>query len=693
MEPRFFDPSSEAYAPVLSTNEAVAALGPPSTTPRRRSNASSIDDTALLGRSSTSVRTSGTVSPAVATAAGTAAASAMPSGAHAAAIDSAGTAAPAAALSNDHSDDGIDLHPAAASHVSDLDAMAAASAAEADLERLVTQFESFRQSFWTLHGQCEAVMDPIRRAHTALRARRLESERKLKAMRERPLKIVRLNVGGTHFDVSEHVLRQHQGCFFDVMLDEYFTLDRDETGAIFIDRDPHLFREVLHFLRTGDVASILRRTAHTTTTIASGGAAGVDVPPEELKPNAEEVRRLAEEARFYGLDLLYMQLSTDRLVWRRQGEHHLVDGDIPSPRCFTAAELVGDSAVYLFGGCTADDKFFDAFYALRVDETSAMVPVEPEAPAVAAATAAGQSSHVGGSDAAAGGTAAPMTGSGGTAPAEMRRVQHFSWTRIRPKYGTAPAPRSGHTMNHIDGHLVVMFGNNSSAMVPGCHAFNIYAGGWTAVVSVGEPIAPRSGHTVTVVDGKMYLIGGKQIFPTMRTYNDLLVGEFNPKNCNITWKPAPVTTELERRAYHTAVAHQKQVFVFGGIVNNVYCRDLCSYDTVGGVWRTYAQGNPPLYNPTHARSGHIAVVHGSEMYVFGSYSEEGNEMVLQCLDLETLAWRTVRTTAAGPPRRAAPSGVILPADVSRAQLPQLLVFGGFDLPARRCFNEVYTITI
>ena len=249
-------------------------------------------------------------------------------------------------------------------------------------------------------------------------------------------------------------------------------------------------------------------------------------------------------------------------------------------------------------------------------------------------------------------------------------------------------------MELVDGHLIVMYGNNSSAMVPNLYAFSIVAGGWTQLVSMGDTVSPRSGHTVTVIKNKLYLIGGKQIFPNMRTYNDVMVGSFDADNASITWKQLqPVGQEVDKRAYHTSVVYRDVIYSFGGIVNNVYCRDLCSFNPATLTWHTYAQGVPPTYQPTTARSGHIALVNGSDMYVFGSYSEDTSDMSLYALCLETFVWRTVQTKGIAPPRRAAPSGVLLPADPLRSKLPRLLVFGGFDISARKCFNELFCITL
>ncbi|CAH0400560.1 unnamed protein product [Chilo suppressalis] len=65
--------------------------------------------------------------------------------------------------------------------------------------------------------------------------------------------IVTLNVGGTRFSTSWHTLTWVPDTFFTALLSGRIPTVRDETGAIFIDRDPQLFGLILNFLRTRDI--------------------------------------------------------------------------------------------------------------------------------------------------------------------------------------------------------------------------------------------------------------------------------------------------------------------------------------------------------------------------------------------------------------------------------------------------------
>ncbi|CAL2033834.1 unnamed protein product [Caenorhabditis brenneri] len=65
--------------------------------------------------------------------------------------------------------------------------------------------------------------------------------------------IVKLNIGGTVFHTTKSTLTKFDG-MFKVMMETDIPVIKDETGAIFIDRDPYHFRLILTFMRDGVVA-------------------------------------------------------------------------------------------------------------------------------------------------------------------------------------------------------------------------------------------------------------------------------------------------------------------------------------------------------------------------------------------------------------------------------------------------------
>ncbi|XP_005106240.1 BTB/POZ domain-containing protein KCTD3 [Aplysia californica] len=95
-----------------------------------------------------------------------------------------------------------------------------------------------------------------------------------------PSEIVHLNVGGTRFSTSRQTLTWNQDTFFTSLLSGRISSHTDETGAIFVDRDPKLFSVILNFLRT-----------------------------KEIQLRNVELSALRHEAEFYGITPLVRRLT------------------------------------------------------------------------------------------------------------------------------------------------------------------------------------------------------------------------------------------------------------------------------------------------------------------------------------------------------------------------------------------------
>uniref|UniRef100_A0A1I7T5X7 BTB domain-containing protein n=1 Tax=Caenorhabditis tropicalis TaxID=1561998 RepID=A0A1I7T5X7_9PELO len=65
-------------------------------------------------------------------------------------------------------------------------------------------------------------------------------------------KIINLNIGGTVFQTTKDTLTRFEG-MFRTMFETEVPLEKDETGSIFIDRDPKHFRLILNFMRDGRI--------------------------------------------------------------------------------------------------------------------------------------------------------------------------------------------------------------------------------------------------------------------------------------------------------------------------------------------------------------------------------------------------------------------------------------------------------
>lgn len=114
--------------------------------------------------------------------------------------------------------------------------------------------------------------------------------------------IIHLNVGGKRFSTSRQTLTSVPDSFFSSLLSGRISSLKDETGAIFIDRDPSLFAPILNFLRT-----------------------------KELHPHSISVHMLMHEAEFYGITPLVRKLQLCDELDRSSCGNVLFNGYLPPP--------------------------------------------------------------------------------------------------------------------------------------------------------------------------------------------------------------------------------------------------------------------------------------------------------------------------------------------------------------------------
>lgn len=127
--------------------------------------------------------------------------------------------------------------------------------------------------------------------------------------------IVHLNVGGTRFSTSRQTLSWIPDSFFTALLSGRISSLRDETGAIFIDRDPKVFALILNYLRTRDI---------------------------ELK--SVDIRALRHEAEYYGITPLVKRLVLCQDLSQSSCGDVLFYGYLPPP-CVPLQEANCSSSV------------------------------------------------------------------------------------------------------------------------------------------------------------------------------------------------------------------------------------------------------------------------------------------------------------------------------------------------------------
>ncbi|XP_051579346.1 BTB/POZ domain-containing protein KCTD3-like isoform X1 [Myxocyprinus asiaticus] len=127
--------------------------------------------------------------------------------------------------------------------------------------------------------------------------------------------IIQLNVGGTRFSTSRQTLTWIPDSFFSSLLSGRISTLRDETGAIFIDRDPTTFAPILNFLRT-----------------------------KELDLRGVNVSILRHEAEFYGITPLVQRLLLCEELERSSCGSVLFHGYLPPPAIPARSAASGQAA-------------------------------------------------------------------------------------------------------------------------------------------------------------------------------------------------------------------------------------------------------------------------------------------------------------------------------------------------------------
>ncbi|XP_038623050.1 SH3KBP1-binding protein 1 [Tachyglossus aculeatus] len=117
-----------------------------------------------------------------------------------------------------------------------------------------------------------------------------------------PGEVIHLNVGGKRFSTSRQTLTWIPDSFFSSLLSGRISTLKDETGAIFIDRDPTVFAPILNFLRT-----------------------------KELDPRGVKSSLLLHEAQFYGITPLVRRLQLREELDRSPCGNVLFSGYLPAP--------------------------------------------------------------------------------------------------------------------------------------------------------------------------------------------------------------------------------------------------------------------------------------------------------------------------------------------------------------------------
>lgn len=161
-------------------------------------------------------------------------------------------------------------------------------------------------------------------------------------------------------------------------------------------------------------------------------------------------------------------------------------------------------------------------------------------------------------------------------------IKNETWSTVKAA-GIAPVPRTHHTTAVIDDCVYIFSGGKSGAepvQDRQLHCFNAQTDSWSSPTIAGELPPPRHGHTLCAYGSKLICFGG---MAATKFYNDVYVLDL----AKSSWTCPKVKKRYipEARAAHTAVVHDKFMYVFGGMnKEGMALDDLWKLDLGNFTW-------------------------------------------------------------------------------------------------------------
>ncbi|CAG2112598.1 unnamed protein product [Medioppia subpectinata] len=224
-----------------------------------------------------------------------------------------------------------------------------------------------------------------------------------------------------------------------------------------------------------------------------------------------------------------------------------------------------------------------------------------------------------------------------------------------------PFQRYGHSVV-ANGDLVYLWGGRNDVYADHTlYCFDTNTGEWLERPKVtGSIPGARDGHTAVAINNKMYIFGGYEEL-TERFSNDIYCLDLT----TYVWTYVNASgTPPSWRDFHSAVAYEDKMFVFGGRSDRsgpshsqqeIYCNVIMYFNTTTNNWvKPETHGLRPngrrshssfVYNDNIYVFGgiHSSFVYNDNIYVFGGYN--GVERIhyndLYKYDPKTLLWSLV----------------------------------------------------
>ncbi len=134
--------------------------------------------------------------------------------------------------------------------------------------------------------------------------------------------------------------------------------------------------------------------------------------------------------------------------------------------------------------------------------------------------------------------------------------------------------------------------------------------GFEKLFSQNDYPSPRKGTTLIKIDTAFYMFGGEVPNSKKLLFNDLR--KYDPERNHWLQDP-PANNPPSPRSYHSAVAYNGKMYVYGGYTNSGISNELWEYDPSSRMWSQKAITGASIPE----RFQHSAVLSGNYMYIVG----------------------------------------------------------------------------
>ncbi|XP_043715030.1 nitrile-specifier protein 5 [Telopea speciosissima] len=224
------------------------------------------------------------------------------------------------------------------------------------------------------------------------------------------------------------------------------------------------------------------------------------------------------------------------------------------------------------------------------------------------------------------------------------------WIKLEQK-GLGPGERSSHAIAVV-GQKAYVFGGEHSPRVPvdnKVHVFDLQDLTWSIANATGDIPPPRVGVTMSAVGDTIYVFGGRDAKHTE------LSELYSFDTCTNEWTLlSSGDAGPEHRSYHSMIADDSHVYVFGGCGVAGRLNDLWAFEVKDHKWVKF----PVPGDSCPGRGGPgLAVCGGKIWVVYGFAGKEADDV--HCFDLVKGEWSQVETTGEKPTARSVFSTAVI----------------------------------